>query len=63
MKEKKMTKAQAGKKGAEVTHKKRYEALTELSKLVNKAELNYLQEEANTKTLVIIMELIRSTKQ
>ncbi len=58
----KKTKSQAGKIGAEATHRRRYEALEELSKLITKAELNYLQEEANTKTLLIVIELIRSMK-
>lgn len=39
---KKLTKSQAGKMGAEATHKKRYEAIKELSKLVDKKFLNYL---------------------
>ena len=36
-------KVKAGKAGAQQTHRKRYEALVELSKLVNKNDLNWLQ--------------------
>lgn len=36
-------KVKAGKAGAAATHKKRYEALVELSKLVNKNDLNWIQ--------------------
>ena len=42
MKKSKMTKSQAGKEGANVTHKKRYEILLELSKLVDKEYQNFL---------------------
>ena len=34
----------AGKLGAEATHKKRHEALVELSKLVSKSDLNFIQK-------------------
>lgn len=40
---KKLSKSQAGKLGAKATHKKRYDALVELSKLVNKNDLNWIQ--------------------
>lgn len=40
---KKMTKSEAGKLGAKKTHKKRYEMINELSGLVEKNYLNYLQ--------------------
>ena len=36
-------KVRAGQAGAAATHRKRYEALVELSKLVNKHDLNRLQ--------------------
>ena len=40
---KKKTKSEAGKLGALQTHKKRYEILRELSGLVDKSYLSYLQ--------------------
>ena len=51
-----------GKKGSDVRWGKRHAALDELRKLVTKAEHNYLMAEAKTRTLLIIIELIRSTK-
>lgn len=58
---KKLTKSEAGTKGAEATHKKRYEALTYLSKLVDKKLLNFIQRWP-TKHILILLSAYKHGK-
>jgi len=57
--EKNKDKVKAGKAGAEQTHKKRYEALVELSKLVNKNDLNWIQAKWKTRQIATLLGYIR----
>ena len=49
-------KVRAGKAGAQQTHKKRYEALTELSKYLNKHDLNWIQAKWETTHILKLLE-------
>lgn len=51
---KKLTRQEAGKLGALVTHVERYEALTDLSKLVDKKLLNFIQKWPTKHILVLL---------
>ena len=61
--EKNKDKVKAGKAGAAATHKKRYEALVELSKLVNKNDLNWIQAKWKTKQIATLLGYIRQYEQ
>ena len=53
---KKLTKSEAGKLGADKTHKKRYDAILALSKLVNKNDLNWIQAKWPTTHIEKLLE-------
>mgnify|MGYP001557758147 CR=1 FL=1 len=56
MKTKKMSRSESGKRGAEATHKKRYEAIKELSGFLNKHDLNWVQAKWKTEHLLKLLE-------
>ena len=49
-------KQEAGRKGAQVTHRRRYEALVELSKYVGKAELDKMRIAWKTDHLISLLK-------
>lgn len=54
----KKQKQEAGRLGALATHKRRYDTLTELSKFVNKDDLNWMQAKWKTEQLVTLLKYI-----
>lgn len=52
----------AGKKGAEIKHKTRYEILKELSGLYDKKNLNWFMTEWRTRHLVELIKWVRKAK-
>ena len=54
--EKNKDKVRAGKKGAAATHRKRYEALTELSKYIAKDDLNLIQSKWPTEHILRLVK-------
>lgn len=55
----KMSKSEAGAKGAEATHRRRYEALQELSKLVAKPDLNWIQAKWKTTHILKLLQWLQ----
>ena len=52
----KMTKAEAGKKGADATYKKRYDTIKELSKYIHKDDLSWFQSHWKTEQLLTLLK-------
>ena len=55
----KLTTSEAGKKGAEATHKKRYEMIVELSKLIDKPDLDWIQAKWKTLQIATLIKYLR----
>ena len=53
------TKSDAGKLGAQATHKKRYEMLKELGRYLNKNDLNWLQSKWKTAHIERLLQAYR----
>ena len=52
----KLTKQEAGKMGANVTHKKRYELLKIVSSQVSKKDLDWIQSKWKTKQIELLVK-------
>ena len=57
--EKNKDKVRAGKAGANATHRKRYEALVELSKLISKSDLDWIQAKWKTTQIATLIKYLR----
>ena len=57
--EKNKDKVRAGKAGAEALHRKRYEMITELSKLIDKPDLNWVQAKWKTTHIATLIKYLR----
>ena len=56
MSNKKLTKSESGKLGANETHKERYELLKTVSANVSKTDLNWIQAKWKTKQIKLLVE-------
>lgn len=52
----KKTKSEAGKMGAEATHKRRYELLKIVSSQVSKSDLNWIQAKWKTRQIELLVK-------
>ena len=57
--EKNKDKVRAGKAGANQTHRKRYEDIAELSKLIDKSDLNWIQAKWETTHIATLIKYLR----
>lgn len=57
-----MTRSEAGMEGAKATHRKRYEAIKELSSLIAKDDLNWIQSKWKTEHIIKMVGYLRDNR-